>query len=258
VGLPLASPARRFVAFAVDSALLLLPTVAVGLAMTVATVYITDRAAFEALRTVASRRTKDPAVLHRAMKDLTPLILRLEPKGVPAAAIEAAESGNLDKAADILATCDYSLTVRSWLDVEGEHPPRPNSVNIEIDRVVPPLIRGLAVFGVPALYFALFTCGRRGATVGKRLLGIRVIRLDEEPLSYLEGLERFVGYVHLPATLFVSLADLWRDPNRRLPHDRVVHTAVVRTARAQGARPAAGTPPPLATSVKHAAESEPS
>jgi hypothetical protein len=29
--------------------------------------------------------------------------------------------------------------------------------------------------------------------------------------------------VHIPGTMFLGVADLWRDPNRRLPHDRVVH-----------------------------------
>jgi uncharacterized RDD family membrane protein YckC len=255
LGLPLASPARRFVAFALDLVLLLVPTIAISLAMTVGSVYVTDRPAFEAIGALLSRARSDPAVAHKAMRDLTPLILRMEPKGIPAAAVEAAESGDMDKAADILSACNYSLTFRSWLDIEGERAPNPKTVLIELDRVVPPLARGLAVFGVPALYFTLFTCGRRGATIGKRVLGIRVVRLDEEHLSYLEGLERFVGYVHLPATMFVSLADLWRDPNRRLPHDRVVHTAVVRTATATVVRPAVDTPHAPARSVGPPAES---
>jgi uncharacterized RDD family membrane protein YckC len=84
---------------------------------------------------------------------------------------------------------------------------------------------------VGALYFTLLTRGRRGATLGKRLLGIRVVRLDGHRLSLMESFERFAGYLHIPGSLGLSLLDLWHDPNRRLPHDRTVHTAVLSVAR---------------------------
>jgi uncharacterized RDD family membrane protein YckC len=92
-------------------------------------------------------------------------------------------------------------------------------------------LRAAAVFGVGALYFTLLTRGRRGATLGKHLLGIRVVRLDGGRLSLRESFERFSGYFHIPSSLGLALLDLWHDPNRRLPHDRVVHTAVVRVSR---------------------------
>ena len=124
--------------------------------------------------------------------------------------------------------------------VEERVPPlEPRRVVVPLKEFIPPGIRAVALFGVPAVYFVLFTRGRRGATIGKRVLGIRVARLDGERLSWLEALERFIGYVDIPATLFLGLTDLWRDPNRRLAHDRTVHTAVFRVRRAVPA----GVPP---------------
>lgn len=85
----------------------------------------------------------------------------------------------------------------------------------------------LALYGVGALHFTLLTA-RRGRTLGKRMLGIRMVRLDGHRLSLVEALERFVGYLHVPGLLLISPSDLWRGPNRRLAHDRIAHTAVVR------------------------------
>jgi hypothetical protein len=37
--------------------------------------------------------------------------------------------------------------------------------------------------------------------------------------------------------MFLGLTDLWRDPNRRMPHDRVVNTAVFRDTPKQAIAP---------------------
>ena len=63
-----------------------------------------------------------------------------------------------------------------------------------------------------------------------RLAGIEVVRLDGHRLSWFESFERFSAYLHIPASMFVGLIDLWHDPNRRLAHDRAAHTAVLRRA----------------------------
>ena len=96
-----------------------------------------------------------------------------------------------------------------------------------------------------ALYFTLCHSSRRGQTLGKRLLGLRVVQLAGERLSLFESFERAAAYVEIPATLGLCLISLWRDPNRRLPHDRVVHTAVLlvpkgpRQPKPTAAKPAA-------------------
>ena len=225
VGRALASPARRFIAFGIDWFLLIIPTIIVSVAAALALLWVTDRPAFHALSTLAQAR--DTPQWHDHLRDMAPLLVRIEAPGLPESVKEAVHAHELDKAADIMATLNFNITLQ-MPEAEVEELPQ-GTVRIRVDRIIPPIARGIAIFCVPALYFTLFSCSRRGATIGKRIAGIRVIRLDGEKLSLLEGLERFVGYVHLPATLCLSLLDLWRDPNRRLPHDRTVHTAVVYT-----------------------------
>ena len=101
-------------------------------------------------------------------------------------------------------------------------------IRVQIGELIPRSMHFLALYGLAAIYFGLLSSGRRGATVGKRILGIRVVRLDGHRLSIWESLERFVGYSHIPATLGLPILDLWRDRNRQMPHDRSAHTAVLR------------------------------
>ena len=106
-----------------------------------------------------------------------------------------------------------------------------DTVRLALERLIPDAIRTAALFFVPAIYFAIATA-RWGTTVGKRLLGLSVVRLDGRPLTLFEGIERFGAYFGLLGTLGLGLFDLWRAPNRRLGHDRAVDTVVVRTLRA--------------------------
>lgn len=227
VGAPLASPWRRFAALVLDGVVIVVPTVAAGLGVAALILAFSDPAA---LRAVASLPflPDDPGEERLAvMRDLAPLLVRIEAEGLPREAAEAIEAGRRDEAARLLASHDFELSLEIGEGAERRLPP--HTIRVELARLIPPVARGIALLGVPALYFTLLTCGRRRATLGKRALGIAVVCLDGERLSWLEGLERFVGYVHIPATFFLSVVDLWRDPNRRLPHDRTVHTAVIRT-----------------------------
>lgn len=123
------------------------------------------------------------------------------------------------------------------LDESSEPPLEPKTIRVEVSRLIPERYRALSLFGVLGVYFTLLTSWW-GRTVGKWVARIRVVRLDGHRLSLLESLERFGGYLHIPASLFLPLVDLWRDPNRRLPHDRSVHTAVIRTRPAASNLPA--------------------
>jgi uncharacterized RDD family membrane protein YckC len=232
IGQPLASPTRRACAFYLDLLLLALPTVAVALGATVLALRLEHPAALDAVRTLRKPPTgaARQAAVRQATRELLPLLVEARAQGLPLAVVTAVEEGEIDKAAEALDGYDFSFTLNFE---EGEHraPPKPRSIVVPLEEFIPPGVRAVALLGVPAVYFVLFTRGPRGATIGKRIFGIRVARLDGERLSWLEALERFIGYVHIPATLFLGLTDLWRDPNRRLAHDRTVHTAVFRVRR---------------------------
>ncbi|MBI2935484.1 MAG: RDD family protein [Chloroflexi bacterium] len=77
------------------------------------------------------------------------------------------------------------------------------------------------------LYFTL-TIGSWGATLGKRMLGLKVVRTDGSPVSYLRSLLRFLCYnlSLLPVGLgFVWIA--W-DEQKRGWHDYICDTKVIR------------------------------
>lgn len=85
--------------------------------------------------------------------------------------------------------------------------------------------------GWSGLYFTFFLGFWRGRTPGKRLLGIRVVRLDGRPLGYWVSFERFGGYA---ASLFTGLEGfariLW-DRNRQALEDKLAETVVIRDTR---------------------------
>jgi hypothetical protein len=83
-------------------------------------------------------------------------------------------------------------------------------------------------FGWAALYMTVVLSWWKGQTVGKRALGIRVVRLDGEPITWWVAFERVGGYAAGVATGLLGFAQVWWDANRQAIHDRIVGTVVVR------------------------------
>jgi hypothetical protein len=86
-------------------------------------------------------------------------------------------------------------------------------------------------FGWGAIYFATFMSLMHGQTPGKRLLGVRVVRLSGEPLGWFLAFERTGGYAAGVATGLLGFAQLLWDPNRQAIHDKIAGTVVVRVNR---------------------------
>lgn len=94
--------------------------------------------------------------------------------------------------------------------------------------------------GWSGLYFTFLTAFFRGRTPGKRLLGIRVLRLDGNAISYWVAFERFGGYA---ASLFTGLEGFFRilwDRNRQCLQDKLAETVVIRETKEARARLAVG------------------
>lgn len=81
--------------------------------------------------------------------------------------------------------------------------------------------------GLWSLYFTVTLTLFRGYTVGKRIMGIRVVRLDGEPFTWWTSFERGGGYVAGIATGLLGFAQVFWDSNRQCVHDKIVGTAVV-------------------------------
>jgi hypothetical protein len=83
-------------------------------------------------------------------------------------------------------------------------------------------------FGWATLYLTISLSAGQGQTVGKRLAGIRVVRLDGEPINWWTAFERAGGYAAGLATGLLGFAQVYWDSNRQAIHDRIVGTVVVR------------------------------
>lgn len=80
------------------------------------------------------------------------------------------------------------------------------------------------------VYFTLVLAWWGGYTPGKRLMGIRVVRLDGRPITLWNAFERFGGYAAGLVTGLVGFAQVLWDPNRQGVQDKIAGTAVVRMA----------------------------
>ncbi|QSX35538.1 RDD family protein [Shewanella avicenniae] len=81
-----------------------------------------------------------------------------------------------------------------------------------------------------AAYFTLFTALGRGQTPGKKLLGIRVVRLNGEPLSLWAAFGRYGGYGAGIATGLLGFLQVYWDNNRQCIQDKIGETVVVQDA----------------------------
>ncbi|HZD05445.1 MAG TPA: RDD family protein, partial [Longimicrobiales bacterium] len=84
-----------------------------------------------------------------------------------------------------------------------------------------------SAIGLWSIYFTVVTTLFAGQTVGKRLLGIRVLRLDGERINAWTSFERAGGYVAGLATGLLGFAQVFWDPNRQCVHDKIVGTVVI-------------------------------
>ena len=84
------------------------------------------------------------------------------------------------------------------------------------------------IFGWGTVYLTLFFALWQGRTPGKKAMGLRVVRLNGEPLGLYLSLERAGGYMAGLATGLLGFAQVWWDPNRQAIHDKIAETVVIR------------------------------
>ena len=76
-------------------------------------------------------------------------------------------------------------------------------------------------------YFSLLPVWWNGQTLGKRLLGLRVVELTGKPLTVMRAFKRYGGYAAGMATgMFGFLQIMW-DANRQAIQDKTAHTVVI-------------------------------
>ncbi len=82
--------------------------------------------------------------------------------------------------------------------------------------------------GWAALYFSVFTAWWRGQTIGKKMLGIEVVKLDGNYPSLWESFGRYGGYSAGFATGLSGFLQVYWDPNRQAIQDKISETLVLR------------------------------
>ena len=67
----------------------------------------------------------------------------------------------------------------------------------------------------------------KGQTPGKKLLSIKVVRLNNKDISFWYSFERFGGYAAGVATGLLGFFQVYWDPNRQAIHDKIAGTVVI-------------------------------
>ena len=83
------------------------------------------------------------------------------------------------------------------------------------------------------LYFSLSTYYGNGKTLGKRLMGIRVVSVVHEKIGFWHAVERALGYGASFLEFGFGFLQYFIDANRRTVHDRVAETIVIQDRKAK-------------------------
>lgn len=84
-------------------------------------------------------------------------------------------------------------------------------------------------FGWAMFYFTFYISWNNGQTIGKLLTRIRVVQLDNQPLTLWASFSRQGGYGAGLATGLIGFAQILWDPNRQAIQDKVASTVVIYT-----------------------------
>ena len=97
-----------------------------------------------------------------------------------------------------------------------------------LTRVMPFMKRPILSSIPGALYSILLWVNWQGQTIGKRAMGIKVVRADGKALDYAEAVVRYLGYI-ISAIPF-GLGFLWViwDKKKQGWHDKIAKTLVVK------------------------------
>ena len=101
------------------------------------------------------------------------------------------------------------------------------SGSADLERILPYLLLYTSLLTI--LWGFYFTCliGASGQTLGKKWLGIMVVRADGKPMDYKTAFNRFIGY-SFSCIFFLGFIWALFDKNRQAWHDKMAHTIVVK------------------------------
>lgn len=129
----------------------------------------------------------------------------------------------------------FIFIVLKWFNFKIEHIELMNLRHMEIkpDEMSEKRFKILKIFigFVPIIYFTLITYFTNGLTIGKRILGIRIVSLHHQRIGIWHSLERSLGSVLSALELGIGFFQVFWNPNRMTLHDKIAETIVVRTLK---------------------------
>jgi len=82
---------------------------------------------------------------------------------------------------------------------------------------------------VPTIYFVITTYISNGQSIGKKILGIKIISIYHHRIGFWHCIERSLGYVASTLELGIGFLQVFWNPNRMTLHDRIAETIVIKT-----------------------------
>lgn len=82
---------------------------------------------------------------------------------------------------------------------------------------------------VPTIYFVLTTYFTNGQSIGKKILGIKIISIYHHRIGLWHCIERSLGYVASTLELGIGFFQVFWNPNRMTLHDKIAETIVIKT-----------------------------
>ena len=82
---------------------------------------------------------------------------------------------------------------------------------------------------VPIIYFALTTYFTNGQSIGKKILGIKIVSIYHSRIGLWHCIERSLGYVASTLELLIGFYQVFWNPNRMTLHDRIAETIVIKS-----------------------------
>ncbi|MCH1920297.1 RDD family protein [Shewanella sp. A3A] len=157
----------------------------------------------------------------------------------PSAIATPTDANDTEPKANTLTQAVAPLSAASEIASKAEHDEEQASVQHSIIEWAKGIIADLGLgLSWGALYFTLFTALMRGQTPGKKLLGMRVVRLNGEPLTLWGAFGRYGGYGAGVTTGLLGFLQIYWDNNRQCIQDKIGETVVVMNAELAQLSPA--------------------
>lgn len=82
---------------------------------------------------------------------------------------------------------------------------------------------------IPTIYFVITTYITNGQSLGKKIIGIKIISIYHHRIGLWHCIERSLGYVASTLELGIGFFQALWNPNRMTLHDRIAETLVIKT-----------------------------